>query len=358
MAARQYETLNAVRGLAAIAVVALHTVPVSVWWRPVAAYRAVDVFFILSGFVLAHAYDNKFAAKMTFRQFMAIRLIRLWPLYALGVAMSVLVLVAGTRVGMHLAWPSFAALFAAGALALIWLPTPTALSASSALYPMNYAFWSLAFELAVNALFAAIWRLLTPRVLAAIVGLSAVLLAVIAYAHRSLDVGPLWSDVAYGVPRTTFSFFMGVLIYRTNFRIPTVLAPWLLLLLPVLFWFTGGPWSALVDLASILVVFPLLLGIWSAHEPARWARIADFLGKTSYAIYITHGPIGFAMGGVLKYLKMNPADHALALLGVLMAALPAWCWAVDKYLDTPLRRRLMALFGLSTRAAPALATAS
>ncbi len=49
---------------------------------------AVDLFFALSGFVLAHAYEQKFERGMTAFDFMKIRFIRLYPLYILALFIS------------------------------------------------------------------------------------------------------------------------------------------------------------------------------------------------------------------------------------------------------------------------------
>jgi peptidoglycan/LPS O-acetylase OafA/YrhL len=52
------------------------------------SYLAVDFFFVLSGFVLAHAYGQRLRAEMTTLDFMKVRLVRLYPLYALALGLS------------------------------------------------------------------------------------------------------------------------------------------------------------------------------------------------------------------------------------------------------------------------------
>jgi peptidoglycan/LPS O-acetylase OafA/YrhL len=93
--------LDALRGVAAAAVVTVHaplffhsvatpgSVPDASGHAPMTgplfeAYLAVDFFFLLSGFVLAHAYGEKLNDGMTSCQFMRCRLIRLYPLYLLA----------------------------------------------------------------------------------------------------------------------------------------------------------------------------------------------------------------------------------------------------------------------------------
>jgi hypothetical protein len=71
-----YITLDALRGVAALAVVGLP--------RLLSSGLAVDLFFILSGFVVQHAYGNHLRREMTFSRFMLVRMIRLYPLYIIG----------------------------------------------------------------------------------------------------------------------------------------------------------------------------------------------------------------------------------------------------------------------------------
>lgn len=75
--ARVFHTLDALRGIAAIGVVIFH---MQLAFNPIRApggYLAVDLFFIMSGVVLSHAYEGRFRAGMGTVEFMRVRLIRL-----------------------------------------------------------------------------------------------------------------------------------------------------------------------------------------------------------------------------------------------------------------------------------------
>ena len=74
--------LDGLRGAAAICIVALHTNRLMGDIEPPFAALAVDLFFLLSGFVLAHNYSDRFVAGLSPTRFMVTRWIRLYPMYS------------------------------------------------------------------------------------------------------------------------------------------------------------------------------------------------------------------------------------------------------------------------------------
>jgi len=72
--------LDALRGVAAVSVMLFH---ISNGWLP-CGYLAVDMFFMLSGFVLAFSYEDRLRNRMSFREFLLRRLIRLYPMIIAG----------------------------------------------------------------------------------------------------------------------------------------------------------------------------------------------------------------------------------------------------------------------------------
>ncbi|WP_286772069.1 acyltransferase [Sphingomonas sp. 66-10] len=85
---RSYHVLDILRGIAAMSVVVLHFPHA---FAPIAApgaYLAVDLFFAMSGFVLANAYDARLAGGMKAGAFLRARLIRLFPFYLFALLLS------------------------------------------------------------------------------------------------------------------------------------------------------------------------------------------------------------------------------------------------------------------------------
>ncbi|HEY8254564.1 MAG TPA: acyltransferase family protein, partial [Rhizomicrobium sp.] len=82
---KHFEILDGLRGVAAIAVLVGHAsiLFLQSTWVP-RKLLAVQFFFMLSGFVITHAYEGKLRAGMTWREFMLRRIIRLYPLIVLA----------------------------------------------------------------------------------------------------------------------------------------------------------------------------------------------------------------------------------------------------------------------------------
>src|ERR1700748_2589335 len=88
---RMFYTIDGLRGLAALLVVMRHTIPLhGGTLNSPSSYLAVELFFQFSGFVIAHAYDKRFAEGLGFWEFAKIRFIRLYPLYFIAFAIAVL----------------------------------------------------------------------------------------------------------------------------------------------------------------------------------------------------------------------------------------------------------------------------
>lgn len=329
--------LDALRGIAAIGIAIWHTNLRfgGAIWLP-SAYLAVDFFFALSGFVLAHAYGRQFDGGMSAPDFLRIRLIRLYPLYFLGLALAVVVTFRS-------------ALNTPDAVASVLLPglfMLPAVAADGLLFPLNQPAWSLFFELAVNALFAATWRWLSRSVLFAICALSLVILALADNAYGSLSMGWTWPTFGVGVARVMFSFFAGVLVFRVTDGWARLRAyAWApCILLPALLGFPAQEGAARVayDFLCITIGFPLIIACAARMGvPSRWRPLASFFGDASYALYAIHWPLlGLLVLTLAKFGKIPPEAVSGPEAGLVVAGLVITAWLAARLYDAPARRWL------------------
>ena len=128
---QHFHVLDALRGVAAIAVVTRHLPDQTLARLLPSSYLAVDLFFALSGFVLAHAYLGHLKAGMTFGQFAVRRIIRLYPLYLLGWLIGAAVALYYVLQGEQSAWKWMASV----ATAAVLLPTPPGMGVNAAPFP-------------------------------------------------------------------------------------------------------------------------------------------------------------------------------------------------------------------------------
>jgi Acyltransferase family len=207
---RVFSTLNGLRGLAALAVVTLHVPDHTFRELLPGSPLAVDLFFVLSGFVLAHSYTERLRDEMGAMEFMRIRIIRLYPLYILGTAlvMAHFALLAGFN---YRAWLH---VIGSAVFAVLFLPTPPGISPDWHPFPLNFPAWSLFFELVINYVFALLLPRLTNRLLAGVILIGLPMLIATGLYFGDLTPGWSFSNFWGGGGRVVYSFFAGVAAYR------------------------------------------------------------------------------------------------------------------------------------------------
>lgn len=343
---RVFHTLDALRGIAAIGVVIFHMQDAFAPFAAPGGYLAVDLFFMMSGVVISHAYEPRFRAGMGTLDFMRARLIRLYPLYLLGTLLGIAVAVASLLGRNRQNWDS-SSLVQAALLALLFLPNFSGRPVNQ-IFPLNIPCWSLLLEVIVNLLFVLLWPLLTARrlLVACLLSGAAVLAATV---HQgSIDQGSIASGFAVGLARTLFGFSIGVLIARRIRQVRRSRSTAAVLGIVAVFVLTiagspAGQWRAAWDATCVLVVFPVMVYYGTIIDPGpRLRGIATFLGVTSYAIYVLHNPPTSVLNSAARWLGGGEGVHAgapylgIAVLAVLLMA----CWLVDRYFDMPIRRGL------------------
>ena len=337
-----FHALDAARGIAALIVVLYHLPTAFRGTLFGSGDLAVDFFFALSGFVLAHAYLAKLVSgKMSFREFLIARVIRLYPLYALSLTATVVVLIGMNALGLPIPWTRIALLVKLPFAAMM-LPSPS-LDWHAYLFPFTIAAWSIFLEFAVNILFALTCKLLCKsNARLVIIGASGAILASQIITQNVLG-GSSWDTLLAGIPRVCFSFFLGVHIHerlllknefkaRNNGYVTTAMLSLLLLTI-------CAPENLLIKLIVIFLIFPWILSVLAQSEVPTGlvSSVVLKLGSLSYAIYIMHGPILFAWLNIYLtpgILKQMPTTVVVPILFSVIL----FSWVADQCFDIPVRR--------------------
>ena len=364
---RDFVTLDGLRGIAALAVVTRHAPDffqsISILIQPAdltkpaisvgpffESYLAVDFFFVLSGFVLAHSYGERLSAGMSSARFMILRYIRLYPLYFLGLLItSACVLEQFVSAKLSPATFDFGCIsFAFG---LFMLPSP---ASGFVLFPLNSPTWSLFFELYANWCYALIGRHLRTGRLAVFVG--SVAIGMFFAVNRgwlgfgsaeigALDDGFEWQGVGAGLLRVLYSFFAGVLVFRiwkaSHLRIDVHPIFIMGALVAVLAANPSKEYWVAFDLAATLIVFPGLVFVGASSVPSRpMARLFLCLGAASYGVYVLQVPIYEVLVG---YLRGTGGEMHWIWAPLFVTVVLSLAAVADKYIDKPIRTALSRL---------------
>ena len=330
---KRYLTLDGLRGIAAIMVLTRHCIgsldPIHLH----SSFLAVDLFFVMSGFVMAETYESRLrSGALSTGEFVRIRYIRLWPLYFLGAILGLVLLAVRIRSGDEgMSWLQFVQLVP---LALLMLPSP----ATPSFAPWSMVSWSLFFEIGANFAWSAICRFARTWILALVAGASAFALIAAVRLPDGADNGFVWSTAWVGLARVCYSFTVGLLISRYRERLPDLRVPSYAIL--------GGTGVVLgapalaptLQWITIVMVLPVIVIFAVQSEPtARFGRACAFLGATSYGIYVLHPQIyafgEMALGGMGSSLRAFAPVSGLCLAGAIVVM----AWAADRWYDRRVR---------------------
>jgi len=339
----RFITLDGVRGLAAVMVMALHLQMILGGPFFAHGYLMVDLFFLMSGFVLSAGYGARLAQPGAGPGFARARLIRLYPLALVGLALGSAVQAYGAARGVMHPPPQWALIGGLSVLFLPWL-------GGGLIVPFNGPIWSLQLELWINGLYGAVAPRLTDLrlwglIAACGVGLTGVSLWLGQFdgGFANHDPSRHAGDFAYliGWLRVGFSFPLGVALHRLwragRLRIaaPGSLG-WLVPATVGLIAFIPVVASPLFDLGVVGAAFPLLLVCAAQAEPSKAARLYARAGRLSYGLYVIHGPV------VVFFHTLEPAGASLAVRLCLVTAAAGVsigaAWAAERWIDAPARR--------------------
>ena len=341
----RFVVLDGIRGVAALFVVTRHT-EIFFGYSFFRSYLAVDLFFILSGFVIAYAYEEKLKnGIITLHKFIIIRLIRLYPIYFISLIFSALVLI--HTLDLHHNFSTEKVINICYFMGMTALFLPTHMIGSLSLFPINGAYWSLLFELTSNILYAIFRPILSNNILFLIVIFSEIMIVLSAHHHGSLDIGFHWGawSIFSGFFRSIFGVFIGILLYRYKDTIPNLhgrykfFIPYisifiigLILLSP-----SAGKFNAIIDIFIVTGIFPFLVVLASQGENKKLEYTLLILGSASYAIYVLHAPVGQLISIILKD---NIGSNAPISGIVLILFLITFYVFLEKQYDIPIRRYL------------------
>ena len=360
---QHFVILDALRGIAAIIVVLMHSFEVYCggdYHRLIInhGYLAVDFFFMLSGYVMAHAYDDRWNT-MTVGDFIKRRLVRLHPLIIVGMVLGALLFFfQESSFFPKIAHATASQVVILMLIGFTMIPVAPSMDIRgwNEMYPLNGPAWSLFFEYVANILHVFILRKLSRVALSVLVFVAGFALVHLATTGKSGDLIGGWSlepeQLRFGITRLLFPYMAGMLLRRLvtiKTDKNTFLIASFILILALSFPRVGGYenlWiNGLYESFIIIVIFPLIiyLGAIGVVNSDRTKKICVFLGDISYPLYITHFPLIciYYAWVVNNKIPFSVGVWVLLILAVLSILL-AYLWL--KIYDVPVRKRLAKKF--------------
>lgn len=364
-----YDLLDGLRGVAALMVIWYHVFEGFAFASNSAietlnhGYLAVDFFFILSGFVIGYAYDDRWGKSLTMKDFFKRRLIRLHPMVVLGAVLGAITFCIqgsvqwdGTHVAISMVMLSLLC-------TIFFIPAmPGAgyeVRGNGEMFPLNGPCWSLFFEYIGNILYALFIRRLSNKALAVMVVLLGVALTLFAIfdvsTYGNIGVGWTLDGVNFlgGSLRMLFPFSLGMLLSRNFKPVKVKGAFWICTLVLIALFSvpylegaepvcTNGVYEAF----CIVVAFPILvwLGASGSTTDKRSTQICKFLGDISYPIYVIHYPLMYLFYAWLIKNQLYTLGETWQVALCVYALCIVLAYLSLKFYDEPLRKYLAKRF--------------
>lgn len=375
---KHYPILDGLRGVAALLVLVFHLLEVHAPNRFLFminhGYLAVDFFFVLSGFVIGYAYDDRWQTMSTL-DFFKRRLIRLHPMIVIAMVIGAATFYFQQssffpRIQDTPVWLLLVVTFAGMTLLPLWPAMD--IRGWSEMHPLNGPAWSLYYEYIGNILYALFVRKFSNVLLGCCVLVAGGLLVHYLVTGPTGDVIGGWalepSQMRIGFLRLLYPFFAGLLLSRIV-RIGRVRHAFLLcstlivvaLAMPRI----GGEtelWkNGLYEAVCIVLVFPLIVYLGASGDVGAGIqnRICTFLGAISYPVYIIHYPFVYVYMAWVTESK-TPLREALPVIAGMSVSILALAYILLKFYDIPARRWLTARYmesGTPAMSPPSLSTA-
>lgn len=360
-----FNILDGLRGAAALMVVWYHVFEGFAFAEGSAittfnhGYLGVDFFFMLSGFVISYAYDDRWGKGLSTWEFFKRRLIRLHPMVVMGAVIGTISFLIGGSLRWDGAETPLGWIMVAMLMGMLLLPAwPGAgydVRGNGEMYSLNGPTWSLFFEYIGNIMYALFLRRLSGRGLAIL----EILLcgAMVSFAVTDVSgygmIGVGWTldtvNFLGGFIRMMFPFTMGMVL-RREFK-PLKVRGIFWISIAMLFALFSVPYvpacgnicmNGVYEMFCVIVFFPVIiwLGASGATTDKISTGICKFLGEISYPLYVVHYPVMYLF---YQWLIKN-GTYTLSgcwpvVLGVIATSLLlAWCSM--KFWETPVRKWL------------------
>jgi exopolysaccharide production protein ExoZ len=268
----------------------------------------VDLFFVISGFVMVYSSEGLFGQPGAPLKFFARRLARIVPIYWAATAILVWFVVPYASTKAVLGSLFFAP----------HIPSEA---------PLLFVGWTLIFEMFFYVVFAI--ALLAKRRFEVVVGASVCLIFFSVVLGPAPSAANLWSppavsSIAYLADPIVIEFVFGMmiaLVYRAGGRLPM----WgtISLIVVAFIWFTATvpsvprPYSA--GITAALIVAGMSLSSMSSPKGSPLIRGVVFLGDISYALYCTHLLSFSFVAWIVTKLAISPVGHAWIYFGAMLA---------------------------------------
>lgn len=360
-----YPVLDGLRGVAAFMVVLFHMFESSATEFVYHSdqiinhgYLCVDFFFMLSGFVIGYAYDDRWGG-MTVRGFFKRRLIRLQPMVVMGSLIgAAMFYMQGCDIFANIAGTPVWLLLAVMLIGCTLLPVPLSLDVRGwrEMHPLNGPSWSLFFEYIGNILYATILRRLSNFWLSLLVGLAGVALVHQCVAHGN-NIGG-WSLTAeqlqIGMTRLLFPFMGGLLLYRLGRLGRIKNAFWWCSLMVIaavsMPHFGGVPYfwvNGIYDSLCIIALFPFIIYLGASGDVSGRlsSKVCKFCGDLSYPLYMVHYPIVYLYSAWAYEHQATTFSKAWPMMALTFLSSVAVAYLCLKLYDEPVRNWLKKRFG-------------
>ena len=358
-----YHILDGLRGVAALAVICYHIFEAYDCSHFNHGYLSVDFFFILSGFVIGYAYDDRWKNRpgkgaMSVREFFKRRLIRLHPMVVMGALIGGAMFYTQGCEAWDVSRVTVGALAVGVLMSALMIPATQSIEVRGIgeMFPINGPTWSLFFEYIGNVLYALLLRRMPTRLLAAFVGAAACALAALSVAGPQGDLSVGWAATPFnlggGMLRLLFAFPVGLLMSRIFRPMKVRGAFWTgaaaimaVAVVPRL----GGTehlWmNGIFDAACAILLFPAIVWIAASGQTtdAATTRICRFLGDISYPLYVVHYPFIYLY---YAWVKNNGLSFGESFWGAaaVVAGSVVLAWLCLRFYDEPVRRWLSRRF--------------